>query len=364
MAAFSFYNVVVPLQTSKISAEKFKALISTVLKFPPSAVVSASEVIHFAVNMGRARVSVAGLVTGAAAVLATGETDAFTVDYRVLGSYAALCPVDGTVQLEVSRKEKEVRFTCGEHKLKVAFNFGSVIKKPQPGPTEILVVSDHFAKTIKWLASVAEKDEAKPDMCCVYLRNGSAMAGNQKCIAVATLDGIADVECALPLNLCAVLEAGDKITKAVDGFIVVSGCGAFAVPFHAASIKFPYQVVERLTSSDSHVFATCAASALSGALKESIDCVARVPKADAVVRADFADGKMSIRAMTGTAHYSTMVDADVKKTGGILVPLVEAGAAVSVFDGSEVAIKHVLPKRETSIDGGTAKVFFAPVAKK
>lgn len=353
-----------PLQTSKISAEKFKALISTVLKFPPSAVVSASEVIHFAVNMGRARVSVAGLVTGAAAVLATGETDAFTVDYRVLGSYAALCPSDGVVQLEVSRKEKEVRFTCGEHRLKVAFNFGSVIKKPVPGPTVLCDVSESFAKTIKWLAYVAEKDEAKPDMCCVYIRNGQAMAGNQKCIAVADIADIPKGEVALPLNLCAVLEAGDKITVAQNGFIVISGCGAFAVPFHAASIKFPYQVVERMTSSESNVFATCSASALAGALKESIDCVARIPKADAVVRADFADGKMNIRAMTGTAHYSTVVEAEVKKTGGVLVPLIEAGAAISVFDGSDVTIKHVLPKHETSIDGGTAKVFFAPVAKK
>ena len=57
------------IQQAKVPSKNFRDLIRAVLKFPPSASVAASEVVHFSVNKGRARASVAGVVVSTATVL-------------------------------------------------------------------------------------------------------------------------------------------------------------------------------------------------------------------------------------------------------------------------------------------------------
>ena len=349
-------------QTAKIPAKNFKALIEAVLKFPPSAVVSASEIVHFSVTKGRARASVAGLVSSSATVIAAGETDAVTVDYRVIGPYAALCSNEFPVSVEISKKTKEVCFACGDNKLTIPFTFGAVVPKLPLG-AELFKVEGDCAKTLRWLAGIAENDDAKPDMSCVYVRQGTAMAGNQRCIAVSKAPGLPTGEYALPLALCGVLQTGDLLTAVAGGLVLRSGCGVHSIPFQSETLKFPVRVVDRLSGSKATVFGTCVAKHLADAFKESADCVARIPKTEAVIELEFRDGRLHLHAFSGTAHYRTAFLGEQASDGILLIPLPEAESAIGVFDKDKLTLKQ-LPKNETVLEGATATVFFAPVMKK
>lgn len=346
-----------PTQTAKVSSLHFKALVSAVLKFPPSASVSSSEIINLAVFKGRLRASVFGLVEASAAVLATGDgLEPFSVDYRVLSPYAELCP-DAPVTVEISKNQ--VLFTCLEHKLKVPFTVGRIAEKRALG-TEIFIATEGTAKTVRWLASIADRSEAKPDTACVYLYAGKAAAVNQFAIAVSQVKGLPETVCALPLLLCAVLAAGDKITQVADGLVVRSEFGTYAVPFLAATLKFPVRLVNRLLTADGELLGICEAPLLAQALKESADCVARIPKTQAGIALTFEGDKLAVDAHSPTADYHTCVPIQEGGNGTVNLPLLESEAAVGVFDQDVLKIKRLEPKRDIALIGSEAFVFFAP----
>ena len=348
------------IQQAKVPSKNFRDLIRAVLKFPPSASVAASEVVHFSVNKGRARAHMAGVVVSTATVLGMHELDAFTADYRSLRAYAELLPEDATVDVEISQKENQVRLVCGELKLTLAYTLGSVLPKPK-APEPFMVVTEQTAKTLKWLASVAEKDESKPDMCCVYLKGGAAMAGNQKCISIVRTPGLPDIELPLPLQLCSVIEPGDKIAQVNGGLLLTSGCGISQVPYLVSSLKFPVQVVERLEAAAGEEYGRCKASVMESVFKKSADCVARIPKVQAYLLMIFKAGKINIRATSQTAVFRTVMDGEVKKEGDLWLELPEAEEALAVFGGGDVVCRKLSPKGETALEGSEAKAFFAPV---
>jgi hypothetical protein len=354
------YNQAMAIQTAKIPSQNFKDLIKAVLKFPPSASVAASEVVHFAVNRGRARASVAGTVVSTATVVGMHDLEAFTADYRSLSAYAEHLPADAMVDLERSTKVNLVRLICGEQKLDLALTLGEVIPKPKV-PEPFFTVTEETAKTLKWLASVAEKDESKPDMCCVYLKDGAAMAGNQKCIAVARTEGLPAESLPLPLQLCSVLEPGDTLSKAEGGLILVSGHGVSQVPYMISSIKFPAAVVARLEAASGTTYGVCKAAVMSSVFSECCDCVARIPKSQAYIIMTFKDGKIQVKAESQTATFRTLLDGTAEKDGDLWLELPEAEEALVVFDKSDVICRKLSPKGETALEGGSTKVFFAPV---
>jgi len=233
---------------------------------------------------------------------------------------------------------------------------------PKPKvPEPFFTVTDASAKTLKWLASVAEHDESKPDMHCVFLKAGAAMAGNQKCIAVARTAGLPDVILPLPLQLCSVLEAGDKLSKADGGLLLTSGCGVSQIPFVTSSIQFPVAVVERLEAAAGDVYGHCKASVMASVFGESADCVARIPKSQAYLVMTFKAGKIQIKAQSQTASFRTLMDGTVDMDGDLWLELPEAEEALSVFGTGDVVCKRLTLKGETALEGTEAKVFFAPV---
>lgn len=348
------------IQQAKVPAKNFRELIHAALKFPPSSAVAASEIVHFAVSNGRARASVAGTVISSATVLAMRELEAFSADYRSLASYANLLPDDATVNVELSRNDNQVALSCGEMKLTLALTLGQVIPKPKVGEP-FFTASEETARTLKWLASVAEKDEEKPDMCCVYLKGGAAMAGNQKCIAVVRTPGLPDIEMPLSLDLCKVIEPGDRLAQAAGGLMLTSGCGVSQVPHLVQTLKFPVQVVERLEKSSGDVYARCRSTDMAQVFKAAADCVARIPKVAACMILNFKDGKIQAKGRSPTATYRTTMDGQVECDGELYLELPEAEEALTVFGGGEVVCKKLKPKGEAALEGTEAKAFFAPV---
>jgi len=350
------------IQQATVPAKNFRSLIRDVLKFPPSASVAASEVVHFSVAKGRARASVAGVVTSAATVLATRELDAFTADYRSLSSYAELLSDDATVNIEVSQKDNMVRFVCGNEKLELALTLGSVLPKPKM-PDPFFVATAETVRALKWLASVAEKDEAKQDMCCVYLKDGAAMAGNQNCIAVARTPGLPDIELPLPLQLCKVIEPGDRLARAEGGLLLASGCVVAQIPYLVSSIRFPVKTVEKLESAKGSVYGRCSASVMGSVFKKSADCVARIPNVNAFILLTFKGGKINLKAESQTATFRTVLDGAVEKDGDLWLELPEAEDVITVLGDGDVICSKLEPKGETVLEGTETKAFFAPRTK-
>ena len=350
------------IQQAKVPAKNFRDLIRAVfLKFPPSASVAASEVVHFSVAKGRARASVAGVVTSAATVLASREMDAFTADYRITCSaYAELLPEDATVDVELSQKDNQVRMACGDLKLTLALTLGSVLPKPKM-PDPFFVATEETVRVLKWLASVAEKDEAKPDMCCVYLKDGAAMAGNQNCIAVARTPGLPDVELPLLLQLCKVIEPGDRLARAEGGLLLAAGCGVSQIPYLVQSLRFPVKTVEKLENAAGSVYGRCSASAMASVFEKSADCVARIPKVHAFILLTFKGGRINLKAQSQTATFRTVLDGKVEKDGELWLELPEAEEAITVLGSGDVVCRKLEPKGETVLEGTEAKAFFAPV---
>jgi hypothetical protein len=348
------------VQQAKVPTKNFKDLIGAVLKFPPSASIAASEVIHFAVNKGRARASISGVVVSTAAVIGMRELDAFTADYRSFRAYASILPDDATLDLEMSVKDNQVRLVCGELKLTLALTLGAVVPRPKV-PEPFFIATKETVTALKWLASIAEKDESKPDMCCVYLKHGVAMSGNQKCIGVSRVAGLPDVELPLPLHLCSVLEPGDRLSKTDGGLLLASGCGISQIPFLAPSINFPVAVVERLESMKGDVYGHCQASVMVDVFGESADCVARVPKAQAFIVLSFKDGKIQVKAQSQTASFRTVMAGSVEKDGDLWLELPEAEEALSVFGVGDVLCRKLAGKGETALESAETKIFFAPV---
>lgn len=346
-----------PTQSAKVSSLHFKALVRAALKFPPSALVSSSEIINLEVSSGRLRISVFGLVEASAAVLATGgPLEPFSVDYRVLSPYAELCP-DAPVLIEISKNQ--VLFTCVDHKLKVPFTVGRVTAK-KPLGEELFVADAEMAKSIRWLSGLADQTDARPDTSCVYIYNRKAVALNQYCIAVSQVKGLPDASFALPLMLCAVLAAGDKITSTANGLIVASEIGVYSVPFLAATVRFPVKLVDRIMKNDGELFGVCEAAQLAVAFKESADCVARIPKTTAQVSLTFDATSVEIYAHSATADYTTKVPVLEGKTSGTAsFPLLEAEQAIDVFGTDSIKIKRLEPKKELALIGSEAFVFFS-----
>lgn len=350
------------IQQTKVPAKNFRDLIAAVLKFPPSAQVAASEIVHVAVTKGRARASIAGVVVTTASVMATArDLDAFSADYRSLSAYAALLPDAEDAHVELTRKDNQVLLTCGEQKLALALTLGSVLPKPKV-PEPFFVATEETAKALKWLAGLAEKDEAKPDMCCVYLKDGAAMAGNQRCIAVMRTPGLPEETLPLPLSLCQVIEPGDKLAKAEGGLLLVSGCGVVQIPYMVQTLQFPVKIVERMEAAQGETFAECKVGMLSEAFKTSADCVARAPKTQAYISMVCEKGgRIRVLGKSQTATFRTVILGEVKKEGELILELPEAEEALSIFGDGVVSCRRLLPKGETSFEYDGAKAFFAPI---
>jgi hypothetical protein len=350
------YNLDVPTQSAKIGSLHFKALVRAVLKFPPSASVSSSEIINLEVSKGRLRATVFGLVEASAAVLATGEgMDAFSVDYRVLSPYVELCP-DAPVTIEIGKNQ--VLFTCLEHKLKIPFTVGRIAAKKTLG-SELFIADIETSKAIRWLASIVDRGEAKPDTSCVYVHHARAISMNQYCIAISQVKGLPNESFALPLALCAVLADGDKVTSAKDGLIVASELGVYSIPFLSATLNFPVKLIDRLLNSDGEILGVCEVPPLAVAFKESADCVARIPKVTANVTLTFGEAKLEVYAHSATADYTTTMAVVEGTTGKVSFPLLEAEAAIDVFGEDSITIKRLEPKKEVALLGTEACVFFA-----
>lgn len=354
-----------PTLTAKLPAASFKALVRAVLKFPPSAVVSSSEIVNLGVTKGRLRASVFGVVESYAGVVVTGTAvtegmEPFAVDYRALAPYAELCP-DAQVVIEIVKKD--VCFTCGEHTLTIPFTHGRLAPKPITLGADMFVTSVEAAKTLRWLASIAEKDEAKPDMACVYCKAGRAMAGNQNCIAVSFEPDLPSGTYALPLNLCGVLEPEDKVTGVEGGLVVQSGCGFYSVPFQSETLKFPVSAIEKLIDAKGDLVGQIPAPALSEIFKESTDCVARVPKTTSHIMLTFEKDKLHALASSSTATYRTTAPLkDGKPSVEMYLNLQDAAAAIGVFDNDVISLKLLQPKNRPAMIGSAACVFYAPGA--
>jgi hypothetical protein len=349
-------------QQAKIPAKNFRALIRGILKFRPSAAAPTSQIVNFSVNNGRARASIGGgqgtvITTGA--VLATREVEPFGAYYSHLESYANLLPDEGDVEL--SRTDGDVLFLCGpKRRLKLALTPGIVIPRPKV-PEPFFVADEETAKMLKWLVSVAEKDETKPDMCCVYLRNGSAMAGNQKCIAVVKHERLPDVELPLPLAVCNVLEPGDKLARTDKGLLLVSGGCVSQIPYLIQTLHFPVGTIDRLDNAKAENYGHSTGDAMRVVFKESADCVARVPGAQACVVLTFGKDGIQARAQSQNAAFRTVLDGTVEKDGELWLELPEAEEALDLFANGDVFCKKLLPKGEAMLEGNGAKAFFAPV---
>jgi hypothetical protein len=297
-----------------------------------------------------------GLVEASAVVLATGEgMDAFSVDYRVLSPYAELCP-DAPVLLEIGKNQ--VLFTCLEHKLKIPFTVGRIAAKKTLG-TELFVADVDTAKAIRWLASIVDRGEAKPDTSCVYIHHAKAISMNQYCIAISQVKGLPNDSFALPLALCAVLADGDKVTSVKDGLIVASELGVYSIPFLSATLNFPVKLIDRLLDGDGEMFGVCEVPPLAVAFKESADCVARIPKVTANVTLTFGEAKLEVYAHSTTADYTTVIPLSEGKIGKVSFPLLEAEAAIDAFGDASIKIKRLEPKKEVALIGTEACVFFA-----
>lgn len=347
-------------QIAKITGKNFRNLILGLLKFPPVAEIATSEVIHFCVQQGRARASVTGITTATGSILAMREIEPFSVDYRALSSFAALCEDEPMIEITASAKDKEVVFVGGEESLTVPMTAGTVIAKPR-GIEPFFEVSEGAARVLKALAAVAEKDETKPDMCCVYVRGGIGMAGNQNCIVVAPIEGMPIAEeLHFPLKVCSCLEAGDRIGKSAQGLYVVSGCVVTQVPFEIAAISFPVAVVDKLRATPVEVLANLKRADVANAFVKAADCVARTPKAQAHIALQFTTASIELKAKAQTARFRTTIEGAVVQEGLLLLPLPEAEDVMGMFK-EKVQILKLTKKGEASIKSGDAQAFFAPV---
>ena len=349
-----------PTQLAKITGANFRALIDGLLKFPPVAEIATSEVIHFCVQQGRARASISGNTVAAGSVLAMRELDPFSVDYRALSPFAALCGDEQMVEITASTKDKEVVFVCGKQSLTVPMTAGNVVSKPK-GIEPFLIVTEESVRVLKALAAVAEKDESKPDMCCVYVSRGMGMAGNQNCIVTAPIDGMPDTdEMHFPLRVCSCLEAGDKIGRSGQGLFVMSGCVTTQVPFEVAAISFPVGVVNKLKAAPAELLATLKRAAVSTAFGEAADCVARIPKAQAYITLSFTGKEIELKAQSQTARFRTTLEGTTASDGRVLLPLPEAEDVMGMFQ-KDVQVLRLSKKGEASLKSGDAQAFFAPV---
>jgi hypothetical protein len=75
----------------------------------------------------------------------------------------------------------------------------------------------------------------------------------------------------------------------------------------------------------------------------------------------FKDGKIQVKAESQTATFRTLLDGTAEKDGDLWLELPEAEEALVVFDKSDVICRKLSPKGETALEGGSTKVFFAPV---
>jgi len=341
-------------------AKSFRALIGAVLKFPPSATVAASQVIHFGVSRGRARASIAGTIVSTASVVCGSALDDFSSDYRPLESFAELLPDDATLDIESSSKESHVLFKCGGLDLKLPLTKGAVLPRPKV-PEPFFTATEETAKLLRWLASVAESDETKPDMHCVYLRHGAAIAGDQQCIVIINHKDLPDVDSPLPLCVCAQLKPGDKLANAENGLLVVSGCGVAQVPHLTQTLHFPLGVVDRLEAAKMSSYGRCDVAALRTVFKESSDCVARIPNVPACITLTFTDSGIHVLAKSDTASFHTSLSGKVDLAGKMLLELSKAEEALAGFDGGEIVCSQLLPKGEGLLAGGVVRAFFSPV---
>jgi hypothetical protein len=324
------------MQTVKLKGAEFKELIAAVTKFPSVGTFVGSDVVSLEAKNGKLSASSFGVVLSTGSTAADGDVALFGIDERAVGQFASHCRATSSVT--ITKDENSVRFTRGKTTEVLAGISNGVVHTRAKLNGNGIKISWQHAKDIQYLSNIAMSDTSKPELNCVLLQAGRAIACGQK--VMASLDCFVTTErVALPLPLIKALGKEDKIYPGKKETVLKSGIARYEMPTPVHAQKsFPYEQVQKYGKAKAEKIATISGSKLKSALEECSGCIAGISRLEVVATLTFKNNKLEITAENGGIRFRKIIQAKTIKESSFSIALAESVEASALFENKELTV--------------------------
>lgn len=320
----------------KIEGPAFKQLIDAVSRFPSVGTFVNSDMVTLKMNDGFLEASMFGVVVANAKVKAEGVLAQCATDERTMIPFASTVVKDSVVTMEVADGAVRLRTRGREIMLSTLPGQENLVPKLKGAK---LKISADVATKLNYLSGIAMTDTSKPELCCVMVADGKAMACNQKAVAVmdCAIDGHTG-KTALPVPLLKALAKGDVIV-AGESTLLESGIGRYMMPSPvAAQEKFPIAMIKKYADVQKKKVAACKGEHFSSALDECSACISNVSRTQVVVTITVKQNKIELAAKNGGVAFRRVIPCNSTVETKLIVPLEEAILASPLFGTKELHV--------------------------
>lgn len=329
------------MSETKVNGAAFKLLIDAVKRFPSVGGFVGSDLINLQVSKDgtKLQASTFGVVVSRGTVDAVGEMPLIAVDERALIPFAGLCDSKSNVVIKVS--DKVVQFRTRNREITSANVTGQDHQIPPLKGIVPLIISETVAVSIAYLAQIAMNDSSRPELNCVMLSNGDAMASDQKAVVSLKLAVPYTGRTALPVPIAKAIRAGDRLYSGAKETILISGIGQHAMPSPVRAQKeFPVSKIASLSALEKTGIAVIAGDKLKSALEECGACLGNIARNEVVVKLAFKNGELELSAQNGGIKFRRMVTVKEKMAADVYLPLEESLNAAALMNEKLITVSQ------------------------
>lgn len=316
------------------ASNDFKRLVAALTRFPSVGSFAASELINLTVADGHATATSFGVVMSKMRIRAEGELALVGMDERLVNNFASVCPDNAKVLLLA---DKEIKLRCKNKEAIIPITKGQHHKLRPLVDVDYFDVTETIAKRLSYLTNIAFSDASRPELCCVMMDNGHAMAINQK--AAAMLVCPSNVRVAVPLPLARVMSKGDTLWMGKEETVLKSQGAYHAMPSPvAAQQNFPVKTILGYDKATYTSIATCKGNVLAQAIIECDTVLGQIARTEVTLELNIGE-KIELAARSGGARFRTVIaPKSVKEECQLKLPMQEVMSASSFLTDETVLI--------------------------
>lgn len=340
-----------------IEGKQLKLLIGAVTMTANAGSIGGTDVVSLQMLPGKLRASMSNVILSRASVPASGELEqAIGLDEKPLSLFASQCQDGDQVELAVTNTVALLQ--AGKRELELPTREPNLFKLQVPEGSPKLTLTKLQAQQLQHLVNVAFDGSSRPELSCVFLHNGQAMACSQKVITVLSTDkeakgAVQDV--AVAVGAARLSEEGVVVYAGQAETIVRRGIGYYGVPSPVEAQKsFPWEAILNMTVASRRDVAKCYGGKFAQAVKDCMILEALV-KTEAILQITATKGQLELEVKNGGARFKTSIPATVMATGECFkIPLTELSYVAQFIEGKVMIGLGQSGETIISFDTGTS----------
>lgn len=324
----------------EVLGKDFKALISSVSKFPTVGSFAGSELVNLQAADGKLTATAFGIVLSRGRVSAEGTLKLVGAGERELSSFAGICP--DLAKVSISIVDKQIVLKCKQNEVKMPLVDGQAHKMPSVKDLRGITITKSIAQRVGYLSDIAFNDSSRADLCCVMATGaGEAMAMNQKTLAVLKTSPSHSGNVAIPVPLAKAIAVDDVLYIGAKETIVKSGIALHSMPSPVKAQKeFPLAQIKQFGKMEREETLVVDGPKMAEAVAACASVLTGSTRAEIVVVLRTVKDKLELSARAGGAEFRTLVPTIKMFTEAeFRVPL-EGLAHVALFMGKKIVMSR------------------------